>query len=85
MRFKAEINVMPMEEILDPQGKVVQNNLGKLGIQQVERVRIGKRIALELQAKDEAEARSKVDEACKKLLANLIMETYEFTLEQVED
>lgn len=76
---------MPMEEILDPQGKVVQNNLGKLGIQQVERVRIGKRIALELQAKDEAEARSKVDEACKKLLANLIMETYEFTLEQVED
>ena len=81
MKFKAEIDIMPMDEILDPQGKVVNSNLGKLGITQVENVRIGKHIRMEINAGGEEEARKLVDEACRKLLANLIMEKYEFHIE----
>ncbi|MEX0966308.1 MAG: phosphoribosylformylglycinamidine synthase subunit PurS [Bacteroidia bacterium] len=80
MKFKAEIDVMPLEELLDPQGKVVQGNLDKLGITHVGKVRIGKHIRLELEADSEAEATEKVEAACKKFLANLIMENYAFTI-----
>ena len=80
MKFVAEINVMPLKEILDPQGKAVTGSMKNLGLSEIHNVRIGKHITLEVDAADENEARTKVDEACKKLLANLIMESYDFEL-----
>ena len=80
MKFIAEINVMPKKEILDPQGKAVRIGLQNLNITQVSDVRIGKHITLQLEAATEAAANEIVTEACKKLLANLIMEEFEFTL-----
>lgn len=82
MKFLAEINVMPQKEILDPQGKAVKIGLQNLGINQVADVRIGKHIQLQLEANSEAEAEEIVTNACKKLLANIIMEEFEFKLVQ---
>ena len=83
MKFSAEINVMPLKEILDPQGKAVTGSMKNMGLAEIQQVRIGKHISLEIEAENEAKAREKVDEACKKLLANLIMESYEFTLKAI--
>lgn len=83
MKFQAEINVMPLKEILDPQGKAVTGSMKNIGLPEVQNVRIGKHITLEIEATNEAEAREKVDTACKNLLANLIMESYEFELKQI--
>lgn len=82
MKFIAEIDVMPLKEILDPQGKAVTGSMKNLGLEDIQNVRIGKHITLEIEAKDETTAHEKVDEACKKLLANLIMESYSFELKQ---
>ena len=83
MKFLAEINVMPQKEILDPQGKAVRIGLQNLGINQVADVRIGKHITLSLEAASEADANEIVTNACKNLLANLIMEEFEYTLTAV--
>ncbi|WP_298362238.1 phosphoribosylformylglycinamidine synthase subunit PurS [Runella sp.] len=80
MKFIAEINVMPQKEILDPQGKAVKLGLHNLGIDDVSDVRIGKHITLALDADSEADAKQRVETACSKLLANMIVEDYSFTL-----
>ncbi len=80
MKFIAQIDVMPMKEILDPQGKAVRLGLKNLGVQEVGDVRIGRHITLELEATDEKAAGEIVETACRKLLANLIMEDYTYTL-----
>ncbi|MDX5327023.1 MAG: phosphoribosylformylglycinamidine synthase subunit PurS [Bacteroidota bacterium] len=80
MKFRAEINVMPLKALLDPQGKTVTASMKNVGLPEIENVRIGKHIHLELDADSEDAAREKVDTACKKLLANPIMESYEFQL-----
>ncbi len=85
MKFYAEIDVMPHKELLDPQGKTVARSMKNLDIHGVEDVRIGKHIHVVLEADSEEEARKKVDEACRKLLSNPIMETYRFTIEPVEE
>lgn len=82
MKFIAEIDIMPLKELLDPQGKAVQLGLHNLGIDQMDRVRIGKHITLEVTAGDESSANAMVEKACKSLLANLTMESYTFTLTQ---
>lgn len=82
MIFKAEIDVMPLEAILDPQGKAVTASMSNLGLSEISNVRIGKHITLKVEAVSEEIAKEKVDTACKKLLCNLIMESYTFTLEQ---
>lgn len=82
MKFIAEINVMPQKEILDPQGKAVKLGLHNLGIDDVSDVRIGKHITLSLDADSEAAAQQFVETACSKLLANLIMEDYTYTLKE---
>lgn len=84
MKYIAEINVMPLKEILDPQGKAVTGSMKNLGLSSIQNVRIGKHITLELEADNEAAAKAEVDTACKKLLANMIMESYHFTLQQAE-
>ena len=81
MKFIAEIDVMPHKELLDPQGKTVAKNMKNVDIEGVEDVRIGKHITLRLEADSKEEARDKVDAACRKLLTNVIMETYSYTLE----
>ncbi|CAN5539509.1 phosphoribosylformylglycinamidine synthase subunit PurS [soil metagenome] len=80
MKFRAEIDVMPLKALLDPQGKAVTGSMKNLGLPEIENVRIGKHITLEIEATSKDAATNKVDEACKKLLANQIMEFYEFEL-----
>lgn len=80
MKFTAEIDIMPHAELLDPQGKAVMLGLEHLGLEQVADVRIGKHITLALEAENETIAQEKVENACKKLLANLIMESYSYEL-----
>jgi len=82
-KFQAEIDVMPKKEILDPQGKAVTGSMKNLGLAEIQNVRIGKHISLEIEAESAEKAQAKVDEACKNLLANLIMESYTFTVKQV--
>ncbi len=83
MKFRAEIDVMPLKNLLDPQGKAVTMSMKNLGLPEIENVRIGKHIALEIDAKDKESAKLKVDEACKKLLANQIMEYYQFDIFEI--
>ena len=85
MKFIAEIDVMPHKALLDPQGKAVTHGLSNMGLKEIENVRIGKHITLEIDADSADAAKSKIDEACKKLLSNPIMETYHFELQQSEN
>ncbi|MBP6825474.1 MAG: phosphoribosylformylglycinamidine synthase subunit PurS [Saprospiraceae bacterium] len=82
MKFVAEIDIMPHKELLDPQGKAVVNNLSHLDLSGVTDVRIGRHVSMTLDAASETDARNKVETACQKLLANLIVETYHFELKQ---
>ena len=82
MDFIAEIDIMPHRELLDPQGKTVAKNMKNLQLEGVEDVRVGKHVTMRLSAADEAEAREKVETACKKLLANVIMENYSYDLKE---
>jgi phosphoribosylformylglycinamidine synthase len=83
MKFTAEIDVMPLKTLLDPQGKAVSASMGNVGLSEIGNVRIGKHITLQIEADSKAIASTKVDEACKKMLCNQIMESYEFTLEEI--
>ena len=80
--FRAEIDVMPHKELLDPQGKAVAASLQKLSFEDVEDVRIGRHITIKIKAKSKDEAAKHVEEACKKLLANAIMEGYKYELHE---
>ncbi len=80
MKYNAHINVMPLKELLDPQGKAVNNSLHNLGLTNINDVRIGKHISLQLEAPTKDEAEKMAREACKKLLANPVMEAFDLTL-----
>ncbi len=80
MKYIAHINVMPLKELLDPQGKAVNTSLHNLGLTSLHDVRIGKHITLYVDAPGKDEADKLVREACKKLLANQVMEAFDFTL-----
>jgi phosphoribosylformylglycinamidine synthase len=82
-KFQAEIDVMPKKEILDPQGKAVTGSMKNLGLSEIHNIRIGKHISLEIEADNAEAAHSKVDQACKSLLANLIMESYSFEVLEI--
>lgn len=82
-KFKAAIDIMPLEALLDPQGKAVTSSMKNLGLPEISGVRIGKHITLTVEAKDKKAAEAKVEDACKKLLCNEIMESYSFELETV--
>jgi len=81
MNFKAVIDILPREELLDPQGKTIANNLHNVDIHGVQEVRIGKHIIMKLSAESQTDVNEKVENACKKLLANPIMETYSYSIE----
>ncbi len=80
MIFTVQIKVMPLKNLLDPQGKAVMGGLANLGIKGINDVRIGKQIELTVEAENETEAREKADDAAKKLLANAVMEMYEIVI-----
>ena len=84
MKFYAEIKVMPLRNLLDPQGKAVGNTLDGLGYNQVSNVRIGKHIQMEINAENEESAKQIADEICHKVLANQIMEYYKITIKKEE-
>jgi phosphoribosylformylglycinamidine synthase PurS subunit len=80
MKFKAEIDVMPLDALLDPQGKAVSNSMQTIGLPEISGVRIGRHIRLFIEASSLQEAEQKTDEACKKLLSNQIMESYVYSV-----
>ena len=67
MKFIAEIDVMPLKALLDPQGKAVSASMSNVGLSEITNVRIGKHITLEVEADNEIDAKNKVDIACKQL------------------
>jgi phosphoribosylformylglycinamidine synthase PurS subunit len=80
MTYTVQIKVMPLKELLDPQGKAVMSGLQNLGLNNVEDVRIGKNISLQVNADSEERAKQIAEEASKKLLANPVMEYYEVSV-----
>ncbi|MBN2755831.1 MAG: phosphoribosylformylglycinamidine synthase subunit PurS [Bacteroidales bacterium] len=84
MKFIAEINVMPLKALLDPQGKAVTLSMHNIGYKSVENVRIGKHITLEIDADTKEQATKKVNKACKEILSNPIMESYEFEIKELK-
>ncbi|WP_290792466.1 phosphoribosylformylglycinamidine synthase subunit PurS [Flavihumibacter sp. UBA7668] len=80
MTFAVQVKVMPLKELLDPQGKAVMGGLGNLGLQAIQDVRIGKNISLQVEANSADEARAIAEQAAKKLLANPVMEQFEISV-----
>lgn len=80
MTYSVQVKVMPLKELLDPQGKAVLGGLQNLGLKNVDDVRIGKHITLQVEAASAEEARSIAEEASKKLLANPVMEYFEIEM-----
>lgn len=80
MIFTVQIKVMPLKDLLDPQGKAVLGGLQNLGLNNIADVRIGKHIDLQVEANSKEVAYATAEEAAKKLLANQVMEVYEITV-----
>ena len=74
--MKFSITVTLKKDVLDPQGKVVKNTLVNMGMNNLKSIRQGKHFEIEVNENDQANAKKKVDEMCKKLLVNLIIEDY---------
>ena len=83
MKFKASIDIMPLEALLDPQGKTVSQSIKNLGVKDVSNVRIGKHITLIVESDDLSSAEKIVNDACIKLLCNQIMESFKFSIEEI--
>tara|TARA_B100000941_G_C28107499_1_gene351577 strand:- start:101 stop:343 length:243 start_codon:yes stop_codon:yes gene_type:complete len=75
--LKYSVTVTLKKDVLDPQGKVVQNTLANLGMESLKSIRQGKFFEIEIDENDHKKASEKVEEMCKKLLVNLIIEDYE--------
>jgi phosphoribosylformylglycinamidine synthase PurS subunit len=80
MIYTVQIKVMPLKELLDPQGKAVMSGLQNLGLEKISDVRIGKNITLQVEADNEERARQIAEDASKKLLANPVMEYFELSV-----
>ncbi|MCC7402304.1 MAG: phosphoribosylformylglycinamidine synthase subunit PurS [Chitinophagaceae bacterium] len=80
MTYTVQIKVMPLKELLDPQGKAVKSSLESLGLDGIEDVRIGKNITLLVDAKNPVQAKQIAENASKKLLANPVMEYFEINV-----
>jgi phosphoribosylformylglycinamidine synthase subunit PurS len=80
MIFTAQVKVMPLKELLDPQGKAVLGGFQNLGLSTIQDVRIGKNISLQIEADNAEAAKQIAQEAAQKLLANPVMEMFEITI-----
>ena len=75
-KLKFSVTVTLKKDVLDPQGKVVQNTLVNMGMNNLKNIRQGKQFEIEVDENNEIIAQKKIDEMCKKLLVNLIIEDY---------
>lgn len=82
MKFIAQIKIMPLAELLDPQGKAITGSLHNLGLKSIDNVRVGKHISLSIEANSKEEATQIVEKSCKQLLANAVMESYEINISE---
>ncbi len=80
MIYNVQVTVMPLNDLLDPQGKAVLGGLQNLGLHTIQDVRVGKNITLLVEATSEEEARAIAENASKQLLANQVMEFYEIAI-----
>jgi phosphoribosylformylglycinamidine synthase PurS subunit len=78
----ARVTVMPKPVVNDPQGLTVKQGLASLGFREVAEVRVGKYIEITLEGMSEHEARQRVEEMCRQLLANHVIEDYHFEIER---
>jgi phosphoribosylformylglycinamidine synthase PurS subunit len=83
MRYEARVEITHLPGIADPQGATVERALPALGYDNVTQVRVGKSIRLVIEASDEAAARAQVDEMCRRLLANPVIEAYDIELSEL--
>lgn len=81
--YRAKVTVTLRKSILDPQGKAIQHALDSLELKQLEEVRMGKFIEMTINVSDEKKAKEITEQACKKLLANPVMEDFSFTVEKI--
>jgi phosphoribosylformylglycinamidine synthase len=81
--LKAEINITLKRTVADPQGLTIKHALESLGYKDLTDVRIGKLVNIKLNFKDKKRAEKEINEMCRKLLANPIIEDYSFKLEQI--
>lgn len=79
--MKARVHITLKNGVLDPQGKAIQHSLAALGFDGVEDVRQGKYIEVDLTETDKAKAEASVEEMCKKLLSNMVIENYTIEIE----
>ncbi len=79
-KLKFSVTVTLKKDVLDPQGKVVQNTLINMGMNSLKNVRQGKHFEIEIEEKDQLLAEKKIEEMCKKLLVNLIIEDYKISI-----
>ena len=82
--FRSKINISLRKSILDPQGKTIKHSLESLGFKDIQDLRMGKYIEMNIDAKDKADAEKQTKEACEKLLVNSVMEDYDFVTEPLE-
>jgi phosphoribosylformylglycinamidine synthase len=80
MTYTVQVKVMPLKDLLDPQGKAVMGGLSNLGLSGVSDVRIGKNITMQIDADSTDAAKAIAEEAAKKLLANPVMEQFEISV-----
>jgi phosphoribosylformylglycinamidine synthase len=80
--MKARIIVMPKRNVLDPQGKAVKHALESMSFTGIKDVRVGKFMEIELEAGDKAALKKKIDEACRLLLSNPVIEEYTFEIHE---
>lgn len=80
MTYTVQVKVMPLKELLDPQGKAVMGGLQNLGLGNIQDIRIGKNITLQIEAGTPDQAKAIAEEASKKLLANPVMEYFEISI-----
>ena len=83
MKFNAKVTVRLKKGLLDPQGTAIGGALRSLGYSQVKEVKVGKFIEVIIEAKSKAEAGKKVEEMCRKLLANPVIEVYSYDIEEI--
>ena len=80
MKFSVQVNIMPQDALLDPQGKTVENNTQKIGFSNIANVRVGKHITFDIESDNIDEAKKTIEEICAKLLVNQITEKFDFTI-----
>ena len=80
MKFSVQVNIMPQDALLDPQGKTVENNTQKIGFLNISNVRIGKHITFDIESQNIDEAKKTIEEICGKLLVNQITEKFDFII-----